>query len=115
MSIVITCLFVHQEVKGKDLISSYIMLSTERKSSTNTHWIRREHFYGKQCIDRDLNYESFKKVHGETGDVDDSVLRDWKKSVLDDILKQYKHCNIFNIDEYGIFPTKFSLSRMKNV
>ena len=46
---------------------------------------------------------TFKTVCGEAADVVDSVLCDWKKSVLDDILKRYKQCDIFNVDECGLF------------
>lgn len=43
------------------------------------------------------------KLKFEGGDVDNSVENDWKKSVLDGILKRYKHCDIFIVDECGLF------------
>lgn len=47
---------------------------------------------------------TFKTVCGEAGDVDETVLNDWNKSVLeDDILKRYKPCDVFNVDECGLF------------
>ncbi|XP_015929299.2 tigger transposable element-derived protein 4-like [Parasteatoda tepidariorum] len=43
---------------------------------------------------------TLKTVCGEAGGVDETVLNDWRKSVLeDDILKRYKPCDVFNVDE----------------
>lgn len=63
--------------------------------------------------------ESFRRRHnitfgamsGESGDVDDTVVSDWKTK-LPSILKDYEPCDIFNMDETGLFfkaTTKKSL------
>jgi len=71
----------------------------EHNSVTSNGWIERFK------LRNDL---IFKTVCGEAGDVDDTILSNWKKSLLDDILKQYNHCNIFNVAECGLFFRVFS-------
>ena len=52
---------------------------------------------------RKRNNISFKNVNGEAGLVDNSLIQNYKKVVLPNLLKDYNSDNIFNADETALF------------
>lgn len=46
---------------------------------------------------------SFKKMCGEAAAVDMRPVEEWKNGLLKDVLQRYNPCDVFNLDETGLF------------
>lgn len=45
----------------------------------------------------------FKKICGEAASVDQTIVTDWKNSLLKDVLQRYDPKDVYNLDETGLF------------
>lgn len=66
--------------------------NTTFKASDN--WLQRFRF--RYAI-------AFKRIHGESADIDTNALQEWQHNILQPTIERYEPSQIYNLDETGLF------------